>query len=109
LQRWAFEPKRAAVNEGIMARRGNGQLHGPGRGEGWGGPARGVGSKAVKAASFIAGNRAAACGHDLSRSARRQELLDALFELAFTAESQEVHVSAAVAWLNRIEGKPPAR
>jgi len=88
-----------------MARRGNGV----GQGTGWGGPARGAGTRAAKAPDFGLGNKAAARGHNLSRGQKRQELLDALFELAITAESQEVQVSAAVAWLNRVEGKPVAQ
>ncbi len=88
-----------------MARRGNGV----GQGAGWGGPSKGSGFKAAKAPAFKPANRAAAGLHDKSRSARRQELLDTLFDLAFTAERQEVQVSAAVAWLNRVEGKPSAK
>lgn len=80
-----------------------------GQGAGWGGPAKGGGtSKASKAPQFAPGNRAAVSGHNLSRSARRQELLDTLFHLAFNAESEELQVSAAVAWLDRVEGKPAA-
>ena len=88
-----------------MARRGNG----PGQGAGWGGPSRGSGFKAAKAPRFAPANRAAAGLHDMSRSARRLELLDALFNLARTAENEDVQVSAAVAWLNRVEGKPIAQ
>ena len=91
-----------------MPRRGNGTGHGWGKGAGWGGPARGTGSGAAKAAPFTAGNRAAACGHDMGRSQRRQALLDMLFDLARTAQSEEVQLAAIVAWLNRFEGKPIA-
>ena len=91
-----------------MARRGNGAGHGWGKGPGWDGPACGAGRKAVKAAPFSAGNQAAAAGHNLSRSQRRQALLDMLAELAFTADSDEVRVAAIVAWLNRFEGRPVA-
>lgn len=89
-----------------MARRGNGFGHGWGRGPGWGGPARGAGSRAAKAAPFTAGNRAAAGEHNMSRSQRRQALLDMLFNLARTADSEEVQLAAIVAWLNRVEGEP---
>lgn len=91
-----------------MARRGNGTGHGWGKGTGWGGPARGAGSKAAKAAPFTIGNQAAAGGHNLSRSQKRQALLDMLFDLALTASSEEVQLAANVAWLNRVEGKPVA-
>lgn len=91
-----------------MARRGNGSGHDWGKGTGWGGPARGVGSKLAKATPFTVGNRAAAGGHNLSRSQRRQALLNMLFNLARTADSEEVQLAAIVAWLNRVEGKPAA-
>ena len=91
-----------------MARRGTGVGHGWGKGPGWGGPARGPGSKAAKAVPFNPGNQAAACGHNLSRSQRRQALLDMLFDFARTADSEEVQLAAIVAWLNRFEGKPVA-
>ena len=91
-----------------MARRGTGVGHGWGKGPGWGGPARGAGNGAAKATPFAAGNQAAAVGHNLSRSQRRQALLDMLADLAFTADSDEVRVAAIVAWLNRFEGKPVA-
>lgn len=91
-----------------MARRGRGIGHVWGKGPGWGGPARGAGSKAAKAVPFTAGNQAAACGHNLNRSQRRQTLLDMLADLAFTADSDEVRLAATVAWLNRVEGKPVA-
>lgn len=44
----------------------------------------------------------------LGRSQRRQALLDMLFDLARTAQSEEVQLAAIVAWLNRFEGKPVA-
>lgn len=91
-----------------MARRRNGSGHGWGKGVGWGGAARGAGSKAAKAAPFTPGNRVAACGHNMSRSQRRQALLDTLFDLARTADSEEVQLAAIVAWLNHVEGKPAA-
>lgn len=97
-----------------MARLGNGADYGPSSvvscGTGWGGPARGAGtSKAPSAQVFKAGNRKAAGPHDLSGYRRCQQLLEMLYTLAMTAESQDVQVSAAVAWLNRVEGKPVAR
>lgn len=42
----------------------------------------------------------------MARSLRRQRLMDELVRIAFTAESQETQVAAAVAWLDRFEGKP---
>lgn len=78
------------------------------QGAGWGGPSKGARFKAAKAPVFKPTNRAAARLNDKRRSARRQELLVVLFDLAFTAELQEVQVSAAAAWLNRVEGKPVA-
>lgn len=92
-----------------MARYGNGVGHGPGCGPGWGGPARGAGSAASRAPAFQQGNQRALGPHDMGRARRRQRLMDELFRLAFTAESEEVQLSAAVAWLDRFEGKPVAR
>lgn len=92
-----------------MARRGNGVGQGSGQGSGWGGPARGAGSKAAKAPNFCHGNEHAVGPHDMARGRRRQRLMDELASLAFTAMSEEVQLSAAVAWLDRYEGKPIAR
>lgn len=92
-----------------MARLGNGVGHGVGRGTGWGGPARGVGGTASRAPDFCRGNQRAAGPHDMARARRRQRLMDELAHLALTAKSEEVQLSAAVAWLDRYEGKPIAR
>lgn len=89
-----------------MARRGNGQLHGVGRGARWPGPTRGADVVTAKAPAFKSANRAAVGQHDMSRSVRRQELLNALLNLTLNAESEELQVSAAITWLNRAEGKP---
>ncbi len=45
----------------------------------------------------------------MSRTRRHQRLMDEMFYLAFTAERDEAQLSAAVAWLDRHEGKPVAR
>lgn len=94
-----------------MARPGNGMGHGPGLGAGWGGPAQiwaRVADQPRPHRFPPPGNRVAGYGHNLSRSQKRQHLLDALFDLALTGASQELQVSAAVAWLNRYEGRPVA-
>lgn len=92
-----------------MARLGNGVGCAESRGAGWGGPARGAGRTAAKAPIFKTGNRKAVGPHDMSGHRRRQELLDKLEMLAFTADSEEVQLTASVAWLNRVEGKPITR
>lgn len=92
-----------------MARRGNGNGHGWGKGPGWGGPARGAGRGSAKAAPFTPDNRPAGMGHNSNRRDRRQAMLDALFELATTGGTQELQVSACIAWLNRYEGCPGPR
>lgn len=92
-----------------MARRGNGVGCAESRGPGWGGPARGAGTASLKAPKFGPGNRNAAGPHDMTGHRRRQELLDKLETLAFTAENEDTQLYAAVAWLNRVEGKPLAR
>ena len=91
-----------------MARRGNGNGHGWGKGPGWGGPARGAGRGSAKAEPFTADNRPAGMGHNSNRRDRRQHLLDGLFELARTGGTEELQVTACIAWLNRFEGKPVA-
>lgn len=45
----------------------------------------------------------------MARTLRRQRLMDELERIAFTAESQETQLAAAVAWLDRFEGKPVTR
>lgn len=92
-----------------MARLGNGAGHGPGRGTGWGGPARSVGRGASKAPVFNPGNQQAAGPHDMARDRRRQRLMAELEHLAFTAEREETQLAATIAWLDRYEGKPVAR
>lgn len=92
-----------------MARYGNGVGHGPGCGTGWGGPARGPGSTASRAPAFEQGNQRALGPHDMSRAQQRQRLMDDLEHLSFTAEREETQLAAAVAWLDRFEGKPVAR
>lgn len=70
-----------------MARRGTGI----GQGAGWGSPAKGAGtSKALKAPQSVLGNRAAVDGHNLSRSMKRQSVLDARFRLVLNTESEEL-------------------
>jgi len=83
-------------------RRGNGV----GKGDGWGGPAKGAGSTEP-----LDGVRHLSKDEDLKadKKARAEALKDHLFKLATTAERQETQVSAATAWLDREEGKPIAR
>lgn len=60
------------------------------------------------AAPFAPGNQVAGCGHNLSRSQKRQALLDKLYDLARHGSSDELRLSATIAWLNRVEGRPVA-
>ena len=85
-------------------------MPGPGKGEGWGGPAKGKGHRFVKG-DTLAGRPT----KDVSaiKAATREERLTALkehiLELALTAERQETQLTAAVAYLDREEGKPVQR
>jgi hypothetical protein len=91
-------------------RRGNGA----GKGEGWGGPAKGF-AKKTERPKFEPGN-AAAVGRSapdreriLSDQEKARALRDHLFFLSLNAERQETQRSACESLLNRIEGMPVAR
>lgn len=86
-------------------RRGNGA----GKGEGWGGPARGAGHRFVKGEVLPAQGKGTTAAYAEAREERNRLLKDHLFDLALRAERQETQVSAAIAWLDRDEGKPIAR
>lgn len=88
-----------------MARRGNGA----GQGDGWGGPAKGAGSISTRAEPFGHGNTVSAVQRDMSGAEKAWLLKEHLYMLATTAAREETQISAAVAWLDRHEGKPIAR
>lgn len=112
-------PRKPAVSAGP----GRG---GPARGGGWGGPPKGAG-RGGPAKPFTAdsptrvtvplaearaanGDRPSAYATRKERDEQRAETLrDHLYALATTAERQETQLSAAVAFLNRVEGLPVAR
>jgi hypothetical protein len=95
--------------------------NGAGKGDGWGGPAKGAGSGPAK--PFTSGNAtrvAFHAGHGdpakakmkrtlaTEREARLAQLKDHLADLGLNADRQETQVSAIVAYLNREEGLPVA-
>lgn len=83
-------------------RRGNGA----GKGDGWGGPAKGPGNHGPSA-GYIKPELLEAIQAD---KARRLEILkDHILSLALTAERQETQLQAAIAYCNREEGTPVAR
>jgi hypothetical protein len=86
--------------------------NGSGKGDGWGGPARGAGKVCPKANRFEKGNRAAV-GADhtmyLSDLEKAQMMRERLFKLGLEAQREETQVAAARAYLDRIEGLPVAR
>ena len=90
----------------------------PGKGTGWGGPARGPGA-GPKFEKFMEGNQTEHPAGDDYRERRQkrrelraagaerlQQLKDHLADLALNAEHEATQVSATVAWLNRDEGMP---
>lgn len=97
------------VNRG-GANRGNGEGFGAGRGTGWGGPARGESTSRIRPGDPDGIQRMSNDPDIKARNAARNaELKEHLYTLAKTADRQETQLSAAVAWLDRDEGKPVAR
>lgn len=75
------------------------------KGDGWGGEAKGSG-----AAPFKPGNKASAGPRDMTTNEEKAERLrQHIYKLAEGAEREETQLSAAIAWLNRVEGMPVAR
>lgn len=86
---------------------------GPGKGPGWGGPAKGGGDTVLApfqpandAATHVRMDRAA---RKELRAARAEQLEDMLFDLAQNAERQETQVTAIVRLHAIYEGQPVAR
>jgi hypothetical protein len=84
--------------------------NGPGKGDGWGGPAKGASTAPRFKPGII--SEAQALRHDpevKASAAERVELLkEHLYRLATTAERQETQMAATVAYLNRELGTPKA-
>lgn len=86
-------------------RRGNGA----GKGDGWGGPAKGASTSRItkENAPLIQ-----PLSHDAELKARRQaeaqDLLDHIRTLATTAKRQETQLTAAMAFVDRVLPKPAA-
>lgn len=100
-----MKPPRKATS---TTRRGNG----PGKGPGWGGPAKGMPPRGEKAAAFEQGNTAAAGYHDMSKSERIAAHVARLERIADAAEAEGRYneaTTATTAALDRLEGKPVAR
>lgn len=85
-------------------RRGNG----PGKGDGWGGKAKGEGKKP---GNKDAGRpkRDVAALIQAAREERLAALKEHLLELAINADRQETQLAATTAYLDREEGKPVQR
>jgi hypothetical protein len=96
---------------------------GIGTGDGWGGAAKGAG-RGGPARPFQAGNVTRVSFHTgqgdpakaekrrallAEQEARNQQMIDLLYELALNATREETQLSAAVAALDRLEGKPVRR
>lgn len=80
-----------------------------GNGAGWGGPAKGASASRI-APGDPDGIQAMSNDEDVkARAARRSEIMrDHLFRLAQHAQREETQIAAAVAYLDRTEGKPVA-
>jgi hypothetical protein len=87
-------------------RRGNGA----GKGEGWGGPAKGAStSRYVEGETQPMQGKSRTSEVVRSREERLAALKDKIFDLASSAEREETQLAAAIAYLNREEGLPIAR
>lgn len=84
--------------------------NGPGKGAGWGGPAKGASTSRIKPGD-PAGIQAMSNDADVKAraAARNAQLKEHIYQLALGAEREETQLSAAVAWLDRDEGKPMQR
>jgi hypothetical protein len=86
--------------------------NGPGKGTGWGGPAKGMPARAEKAPPFEPGNQAAAGPHEFSKSERIARHIASLERIAAAAEAEGRYneaITATTHALNRLEGLPVAR
>lgn len=100
---------RGAGNQGNGAGRG-GPAKGAGGGDPWGGPARGASASRILPGDPDGIQRMSKDPDIKARNeARNVELKEHLYHLAKNAEREETQLSAAVAWLDRDEGKPIAR
>jgi hypothetical protein len=86
-------------------RRGNGV----GKGDGWGGPAKGPGHRFVKGEVIEGQGKAHTAPYVAAREERLAMLKDRIFRLALEAQREETQLAAATAYLNREEGMPVAR
>lgn len=95
------KPKRPSSSKG--AAKGSG-------GAGWGGPAKGAGSKRAKAPAIRTPKNNRGKKYDLTASEKAAQVKEMLFSLA-TNKRQEgmTRIRAGEAWLNRHEGMPVAR
>ena len=99
------DPKTGRFPKGNGAGRG-----GSAKGKGWGGPARGASTSRIRVGDP---DGIQALSNDPAVKARQAKraaaLTDHLFDLAMNADRQETQLSAAIACLDRTEGKPLQR
>lgn len=83
---------------------------GVGKGDGWGGPARGASTSRIKPGDPD-GIQAMSTDPDIKarQAERAAKLHDHLYGLATEADRQETQLAATIAYLDRVEGKPVAR
>ncbi len=84
--------------------------NGPGKGDGWGGPAKGASTSRIKPGDP---DGIQALSNDAEIKARRERRLalveDKIFDLSQNAEREETQLTAAVAYRNQILGNPMQR
>jgi hypothetical protein len=83
--------------------------NGAGKGAGWGGPAKGAGTRFVKGQVQEGQGKGGTAPYVEKREERLAQLKDHLYTLAINAQREETQLAATVAFLNREEGMPVAR
>jgi hypothetical protein len=98
------QPKSAA-KQTVGTRRGNGA----GKGDGWGGPPKGEGTRYVKGEVQPLQGKGNTAEVVAKREARLARMEDVIFDLAENAQREETQLAAAIAFRNQILGLPIAR
>jgi hypothetical protein len=84
--------------------------NGAGKGDGWGGPAKGESAARIKPGDPDGIQQMSNDPEVKARQAERAaKLHDHLYALATDADRQETQLAATIAYLDRVEGKPVSR
>lgn len=98
------QPKSEA-KQTVGTRRGNGA----GKGDGWGGPAKGEGTRYVKGEVQPLQGKGSTAAVKARRDERLARMEDVIFSLAENAQREETQLAAAIAFRNQILGLPIQR